>query len=338
MKYTKQNNIYIIEVPVSDFKIIMNDSPKKSALPKNYCNAGFFANYDENNQYFTLPVAHLVCDYDATSKYTKKYCTERGKFNGNKFTFDSSTWSYCNAHYKKAISTLLTKNDKAEIKEIASIPTGYNYAISGIPIMKNGSSVNFEKNVQSQGWDSSPLYGTWHIFVGLKKNDNKNIYIIGMETTTWNMVKTNEAYKKLKTLGMYDVIKLDGGGSFYMNVNGKAVASTWEDRRINTVISFNEVNDDNNDDGKYENKDDAENKNAVIDKNDKKEDVVKVANANNVEIQSASQSTSKETATNKNVAKAKNDTKMNANTNINKSKHSSILKSFLKRNKFIKFK
>lgn len=244
MKYYKiNNNIHIVEVPVSDFKIIMNDSKKKSALSKNYCNAGFFANFTENKQPFTLPVGHLICDYDVTSQYTKKYCTERGKFNGNKFTFNSATWSYNNAFYQKPLSTLLVKDNEAEIKEVSFLPTGYNYAISGIPIMKNGTSVDFESDVKSQGWDSSPLYGTWHIFLGLKKASD-TIYIIGMETLTWNMVKTNEAYNKFKSIGMYDVIKLDGGGSFYLNVNGKAVASTWEDRRINTIICFDEINND----------------------------------------------------------------------------------------------
>ena len=244
MKYTKLDNAtHIVEVSPIDFKIILNDSKKKSAHPKNYCNAGFFANFSENNQPFTLPVAHLICDYDAASSATKKYCTERGKFNGNKFTFDSSLWSYNNSFYKKPISTLLinTNSNKAEIKEVTSLPMGYTYAISGIPIMRNGSSINFEKDVASQGWDSSSLYGTWHIFVGLKQNSN-TIYIIGMQTSTWNMVKTNEAYKKFKELGMYDVIKLDGGGSFHMNVDGKIVASTSEDRRINTIICFEENN------------------------------------------------------------------------------------------------
>lgn len=250
MKYTKTNNgIHIIEVAPSDFKIILNDSRKKSAFPRNYCNAGFFANFDENNQPFTLPVAHLLCDYDAQSKWTKHYCTERGKFNGNKFTFDTSTWSYNNPLYQNAVSTLLVKNNKAEIKEIISIPTGYNYAISGIPIMKNGIA-STDKDVSSQGWSSSPLYGTWHIFVGLKQTSDI-IYIIGMKTTTWNMVKTSEAYRKFKELDMYDVIKLDGGGSFHMNVDGKVVASMSEDRRINTIICFDslereENNDDNN--------------------------------------------------------------------------------------------
>ena len=242
MKYTKPNNTtHIVEVSPSDFKIVINDSCKKSAAPRNYCNAGFFATFSENNQYFTLPVAHLVCDYDATSSLTKYYCDERGKFNGNKFTFDASTWSYSNPYYKKSISTLLvnTKSNKAEIKEVPSLPIDCNYAISGIPIMRNGLSISFENDIQIQGWDSSPLYGTWHIFVGLKKNSDF-IYVIGMKTTTWNMVKTNEAYKIFKELGMYDVIKLDGGGSFHINVSGNVVESTSEDRRINTIICFGE--------------------------------------------------------------------------------------------------
>lgn len=245
MRYYKTNNIHIIEVPIKDFKIVMNDSKKKSAAPKNYCNAGFFANFSENGQPFTLPVAHLVCDYNANSSATKKYCTERGKFNGNKFTFDSSTWSYNNQFYKKSLSTLLIKNDKAEIKDIISIPSGYNYAISGIPVIRNGIDVSYNNYVKTQGWDSSPLYATWHIFIGLKKDANI-IYVIGMQSTTWNLISTSEAYNKLKTLDMYDVIKLDGGGSFHMNVNGKVVASTYEDRRINTIICFDEKDGNNN--------------------------------------------------------------------------------------------
>lgn len=244
--YTTTNSnlskIHIVEVSPSDFKIVMNDSKKKTALPKNYCNAGFFANFDEKNpngtkEYFTLPVGHLLCDYDSKSEWNKFYCNARGTFNGNKYTFDCSTWSYNNPLYKKAISTLLVNDNKAVIDEVVSIPNGYNYAISGIPIMRDGQDVHLNKFVKIQGWDSSPLYATWHTFIGLKKNSN-SIYVIGMKTSTYNMVATSEAYKKFNKLGMYDVIKLDGGGSFHMNVNGKVVASTYGDRLINNVISF----------------------------------------------------------------------------------------------------
>ena len=78
MNYYVQNGIHIVEVPVKDFKVVMCDAKKKSAAKKNYCNAGFFANYSEQGQPFTLPVAHLVCDYDADSKWVKHYCSERG--------------------------------------------------------------------------------------------------------------------------------------------------------------------------------------------------------------------------------------------------------------------
>ena len=228
-----------MKFPPADFKITLNDTKKKTALPKNYCNAGFFATYAENGQLFTLPVAHLICDYYAISQLTKHYCNERGDFNGNKFTFDASSWSYNNPYYKKSISTLLvnTNSNKAEIKEVTSLPTGYNYAISGVPIMRNGLPTNFNTDVKTQGWDNGSLYATWHTFIGLKEDSN-TIYIMGMKTTTWNMVRTAEAYKKFESLGMHDVIKLDGGGSFYMNINGKAVASTYENRLINTIISF----------------------------------------------------------------------------------------------------
>ena len=301
MKYIKQNNIHIIEVPITDFKIILSDTKKKSALPRNYCNAGFFATFKENKQIFTLPVAHLVCDYNASSQYTKKYCNERGKFNGNKFTFDSSKWSYQNAFYNKPISTLLIKNNKAEIKDITSIPSGYTYAISGIPIMRNGSDVKFDTYVRSQGWDGSPLYGTWHIFIGLKK-DVDIIYVVGMKTTTGNMIKSAEVYRKFKELGVYDVIKLDGGGSFYMNVDGKAVASTTENRLINTIICF---------DGEEQ-----------IDKTDKVIDnAVNKESTNSVVINKVDS----------NIDKTKDENKVDDNipTNSDKSKPQNILKTFL---------
>lgn len=244
MNYSKVNGIHIVEVPVEDFKIVMNDSKKKTAAKDNYCNAGFFATYHEDNKPFTLPVAHLICDYDATSSATKKYCTERGNFDGDKFIFDSSTWSYMNPTSGKSISTLVVNNTEARIIDTITIASSLNYAISGVPIMRNGQDVKFTTYVKGQGWDASPLYATWHIFIGLKSRSAKTIYVMAMKTTTSNMVLTAEAYNKFKALGFYDVIKLDGGGSTYMKANGKAVVSTLENRRINTIILFGDQGKD----------------------------------------------------------------------------------------------
>lgn len=237
MRYYQSNGIHIVEVPANDFSIVMCDKHKKRAEAKNYCNAGFFATYNEGGTKFTLPVGHLVCDFDADNKYAKKYCEERGEFVGDKFKFDSGEWSYANEFYGKKVSTLMVSKGSASIVDAQNLPSGLDYAIAGIPIMRSGADVKFATYVRNQGWDGGPLYATWHIFIGLKK-DGKTIYVMGMKTKTGNMILSAEAYKKFKALGMYDVIKLDGGGSFYMNVSGKAVASTLENRLINTIICF----------------------------------------------------------------------------------------------------
>jgi N-acetylmuramoyl-L-alanine amidase len=233
--YSLKNGIHIVEIPTAEFAIQMVDQRKKSC-GTNVANAGFFAGYKEQGDSFTLPVAHLVCDYAAESPHTWRYCQERGRFNGEKFSFDSSTWSYMNPFVGKAISTLIIHDGKAEIRDIRTLPD-CEYAISGVPIMRDGEDVKFATYVKGQGWDASSLYATWHTFLGLK-DDRSTVFLMAMKTTTVNMVLSAEAYKKFKALGFLDVIKLDGGGSFYLNADGKTV-STLENRRINSIITFN---------------------------------------------------------------------------------------------------
>lgn len=235
MHYSKKNGIHIVEVAAEDFKIVMVDKKKKSAAKSNYINANFFGCFQGSNGNFTLPVGHIVCDFDAPDE-TEFYCKERGSFEDKKFIFNSSTFSYMNSLYGNAVSTLIVSDGKATIDEVKDLPD-CDYAIAGIPVMRNGNDVKFATDVKKQGWGSSSLYGTWHAFVGLK-TDRTKIYVIGMRTYTANMITSAEAFKKLKALGFVDVIKLDGGGSFVMNVNGRAVASTSENRRINAIITF----------------------------------------------------------------------------------------------------
>lgn len=238
MKHYQSNGVHIVEIPVNDFSIEMCDKRKKYAASKNYCNAGYFAAFKEGGTTFTLPVGHLVCDFKASNKYVKYYCEQRGKFVSNdKYQFDSGKWSHMNSLYGKAVSTLIVKDGTASIEDVKNLPGGIDYAISGIPIMRDGADVKFATYVRGQGWDGSPLYATWHVFVGLKK-DCKTLYIMGMRTRTGNMILTAEAFRKFRTLGMQDVIKLDGGGSFHMNVNGKSIASTSENRLINTIVRW----------------------------------------------------------------------------------------------------
>ena len=237
MKYSIQSDVVIAEVPTKDFRILLYDRPKQS-MGKNRCNAGYFGSFTEQGEKFTLPSSHLVCDYSATSKWTKKYCEERGKFSGSRFTFDAGKWKYGNEFYGKAISTLLIKNGKASIEDISSLPV-CQYAISGVPVLMGGNFYGTTK-AYAQGWNASNLRATWHIFVGLKTANADTVYVMAAKTTVSNLLSTAAVANKFKSMGFRDVIKLDGGGSFYFNASGRTV-STSENRRVCTIIDLGET-------------------------------------------------------------------------------------------------
>lgn len=237
MEYYKRNGIHVVEVPVTDFRVAMVDAPKKTAVGANYCNAGFFGVFREGKVSFTLPAGHLVCDFKTNSKIVERYCHERGTFRGPRFAFDAGTWRFGNQFYGKPLSTLIVAGSVARVEEIRRLPEDCDYAISGVPVMRGGKDVRFDPFVIGQGWDGSTLYATWHIFVGLKQ-DRKTVYVMGMKTTTGNLIRSAEAFRKFKDMGFREVIKLDGGGSFHLNVGGKTVQSTYGNRRINTILTF----------------------------------------------------------------------------------------------------
>lgn len=237
MRYSTVNGVQIAEVPVEDFRVVLYDGKKKS-MGKNRCNAGFFGNYKEAGELFTLPVGHAVCDYEATNKWTRYYCEKRGFFRGDRLYYSGNLNG-------KPVSTLTIKRGMAQIEDLDFLPPNCYYAIAGIPIMRGGQDVKFASYVKNQGWTGSELYGTWHIFVGIKAKSADTVYVMAMKTTTSNMILSAEAYKKFKTMGFYDVIKLDGGGSFYFNTDGKAT-STLENRRVCTIIDMGEVDKSGN--------------------------------------------------------------------------------------------
>lgn len=238
MKVTNTGGMRIVELPVSDFRIIMRDKTKTTASSDNYANLGYFANYNEGSEKFTLPVAHVICDWGTTSRWCKHYCTERGKFIGDKFIFDAGKFSGDKQFYGKSISTMIIANGTATVKELKTLDgITCDYAISGVPIMRKGEDVKFTSFVKPQGWTGGELYGTYHVFLGTKSENANVIYVIGWKTSTSNMVLSAEAYNKFKKLGFYNVIKADGGGSYFLKTNGQ-VQKTSENRRINTVVEF----------------------------------------------------------------------------------------------------
>ena len=104
--------------------------------------------------------------------------------------------------------------------------------------MLRGGKACTTGQAKGQGWDTSPLRATWHTLVGLK-GDGMVVYVMGWQSRTTNLLDSGEAARVFRGLGFTDVLKLDGGGSYYQSRDG-AASRTAENRRINSVLRWTE--------------------------------------------------------------------------------------------------
>lgn len=227
MSYTKRGGAHIVEVPVKDFAVRLVDKAKKTAYSGNYCNAGFFGNYNEARDKFTLPVGHTVAAMATDNKWVNHYCGQRGKVSGGKLVY---------AEPGRTETTLFVRGGLADMGELSAPPEGCAYAIAGVPVLREGKAVSWA-TAKAQGWEASSLYATWHIFAGYGQ-DRSRVTVVALKTTTGNLIASGEGAKKLAALGLREAIKLDGGGSTILRVGGKTPVCTAGNRRICTVLTF----------------------------------------------------------------------------------------------------
>lgn len=227
MRYTKRGGAHIVEVPVKDFAVRLVDKAKKTAYSGNYCNAGFFGNYNEGRDKFTLPVGHTVAAMETDNKWVTHYCGQRGKVSGGKLVY---------AEPGRTETTLFVRSNLADMGELSAPPEGCAYAIAGVPVLRQGKAVSWAA-AKAQGWEASSLYATWHIFAGYGQ-DRSKITVVALRTTTGNLISSGEGAKKLAALGLREAIKLDGGGSTILRAGGKTPVCTAGNRRICTVLTF----------------------------------------------------------------------------------------------------
>lgn len=227
MRYTKRGGAHVVEVPVKNFAVRLVDKAKKTAYSGNYCNAGFFGNYNEGKDKFTLPVGHTVATMETGNKWVNHYCAQRGKVSGGKLVY---------AEPGRTETTLFVRGGLADMGEVSAPPEGCAYAIAGVPVLRQGNAVSWT-TAKAQGWEASSLYATWHIFAGYGQ-DRSKITVVALRTTTGNLISSGEGAKKLAALGLREAIKLDGGGSTILRVGGKTPVCTAGNRRICTVLTF----------------------------------------------------------------------------------------------------
>jgi N-acetylmuramoyl-L-alanine amidase len=200
----KLDNIWVQEIAPADFEIMRCDCAKRDISVSNYFNLGFFAGLKGGG---TVPVGNLVIDGKAITqaKDNESWINVAGK---------TLTTVYTTAGGRCGI---IHTDDMTALPEI-------KYAVSGIPIIVGGKYVDLDK-IKAEGYFGDELYDTWHGFLGLRHN--KLVYVAvkcGFDAMCWALV----------ALGIYDAVKLDGGGSFILK-NGREIVGTGENRRINNV-------------------------------------------------------------------------------------------------------
>ena len=198
------DEVYIQEINPGDFEIMPCDCSKRDISIPNYFNCGYFAAEKGRK---TIPVGNLANNGEIIAQAK-----------------DNPGWVNVAGHKLTTIYTLtdgtcgiVKTDDLAQVR-------GLKTAVSGIPIIVGGKYVSMDE-IKAEGYFGNELCDTWHGFLGIRHN--KLVYVAmkcGFEEMCWALV----------ALGIYDAVKLDGGGSFILK-NGSEIKGTSENRRINNV-------------------------------------------------------------------------------------------------------
>jgi hypothetical protein len=196
--------VFVQEIMPIDFEIMPCDCRKRDVTLPNYFNCGFFA-VEKGGK--TIPVGNLA---------NNGIVYAQAKHN--------ATWLNLARHKLTTIYT--TTNGECGITKTDDLGTIKNLktAVSGVPIIVGGKYVPLN-DIKAEGYFGNELYDTWHGFLGIRHN--KLVYVAmkcDFDAMCWALV----------ALGIYDAIKLDGGGSFILK-NDTELKGTTENRRIHNV-------------------------------------------------------------------------------------------------------
>ena len=198
------DGVWVQQMEPAGFDLRVCDVKKREVGEVNYFNAGFFT---DDGAGHTIPVGNLACGGEVVAQ---------AKDNPGWINVANHDLSTIVVRYDGSVALVKTR----ELGQIA----GLKCAVSGIPIIANGKYVPREA-ICAEGYFGNELYDTWHGFLGIR--DGKLVYAAAkcaFADMCWILV----------ALGVYNAIKLDGGGSFILR-NGKELAGTSENRQIHNV-------------------------------------------------------------------------------------------------------
>ena len=205
-----KGSIFVQEIDPKDFKIEIVDARKKDISRDSYFNCGFFTSEKGGK---TIPVGNLASDGKIIS--SAKENPSWVNLSGHKLTTIYTA--------ERGLNVGSVRCFTVQTDDLSEIP-GLKTAISGIPIILGGKQVSLDE-IKAEGYFGNELYDTWHGFLGIRHG--KLVYVA-------MKCEFNQMCWALVALGIYDAIKLDGGGSFILK-NGKALEETNENRRIHNI-------------------------------------------------------------------------------------------------------
>lgn len=200
--------VFVQEIEPSSFNIEVCDKRKKNINRNNYFNLGYFTYEKAGN---TIPVGNLATGGKIISQAK-----------------DNASW--INLSRKKLTTIYTTKTSSCGIVKTNDLSTirDLKTAVSGIPIIVDGRYVSLD-SIKAEGYFGSELYNSWHGFLGIRHD--KLVYVAmkcDFDEMCWALV----------ALGIYNAVKLDGGGSFVLK-NDEIIQATSENRRIHNIGVWN---------------------------------------------------------------------------------------------------
>lgn len=230
MKTYTYNGYTVTEFKPDKLRLLWFDK-SKNVIPKNAFNLGFFGEFTAGKLKYTLPVANLCVDAEDIGIQQTGDIRSWGGSVDDKVRL--ATKHRVDKQFKdKYVTTLLIdKHNKVSFAECDSFSDAYKYAVSGVPIIRNGVDVSYTNVFKPQGWYDDILRASSRNCIGNKGNV---MYLISGATKNTNYLKTSEMYNALKGLKLDNLIGFDGGGSFACNIGGNML-KTAENRRINSI-------------------------------------------------------------------------------------------------------
>lgn len=225
-------------VKLKNPRLVYWDQAKNKLAGNNVCNAGFFGYYRRNKTSYTLPRGNLVCDTGSYKPVSDVEQDIKPYVVSGKLRYSCYDNAADSAMRGKEVATLVIPSSGSPyIADLSSVPATAKYAVSGVPCVRNHDDVDWYNYVAKQGWGTDTVRNTYHNWLGVR--DGELWLITGKSSAkSGNMIYGMWFWDTIKDEGLEDVIKLDGGASYYCKIGGKVQTGSTGSRCINSYLAW----------------------------------------------------------------------------------------------------